>query len=285
MRMFWAAQQYSRLYGIVKDRTGHDLRGLGFLLRKVKDDHTLTVHGRQLWMNHEVAQCYGRLIVGDWNEPETHAFLNLVFDRLDQAGTFVDVGANVGEMIIDLACHPHVARSYAFEPIPACAEAIRRSLALNRTTNATIFESLCGDQVGMVPYAISSDVSNSSVLAMFDGENSNSTGMSTLDETVDQVSGQLVILADVEGYEVNVMRGAQRLIAEHRPLIIFEYNHVSKAQFTIEDMLGVLGDDYSIWRLRRDGRLDNALDSAWNCVAVPHGSVFESVVADLLPGA
>lgn len=283
--MFWLAKQYSRLYGAVKDRTGHDLRGLGFLLRQVKDDRTITVQGRTVWMNHEVAQCYGRLIVGDWNEPETHKFLNLVFDRLEAAGTFVDVGANVGEMIIDLACHPNVTRSYAFEPIPACAEAIRRSLTLNSVEDAAVLESLCGDRIGVIRYTVSSDVSNSSVLAQSDEEHSSATGITTLDEAIDQVEGPLVILADVEGYEVNVMRGGLRLIETHRPLIIFEYNHVSKAQFTIVDMMNVLGEDYSIWRLRRDARLDDEVDSAWNCVAVPQGSVFESVIADLRPAS
>ena len=279
--MFWLAQQYSRLYGEVKDRTGRDLRGLGFLLRQLKIDRTLRVQDRTIWMNHEVAQCYGRLIVGDWNEPETHTFLNYIFDRLDQAGTFVDVGANVGEMVLDLAGHSNVSRSYAFEPIPACAESIRRSLELNGFANATVIESLCGDEVGWVQYAVSDDVSNSSLHSTPNETKSSLTAITTLDETVHDVIGEIVILADVEGHELNVIRGGQRLIETYRPMIIFEYNYVSKAHFSISEMQIVLGGSYTIWRLRQDAHLDRKVDAAWNCVAIPLGSVFEQLVAGL----
>lgn len=59
-----------------------------------------------------------------------------------------------------------------------------------------------------------------------------------------------------------------------RPLIVFEYNIVSKRHFHLCDIEALLGDSYNIYRLREEGLLDSQTDNAWNCVAVPRGSVF-----------
>ena len=67
-----------------------------------------------------------------------------------------------------------------------------------------------------------------------------------------------------------------------RPLIVFEYNFVSKRHFQLSDIQKLLGADYGIFRLRKDGYLDECVDSAWNCVAVPVGSEFEEMARRLI---
>jgi hypothetical protein len=51
---------------------------------------------------------------------------------------------------------------------------------------------------------------------------------------------------------------------------------VSKRHFHLRDIQALLGDSYNIYRLRKDGLLDSQTDNAWNCVAVPMGTVFET---------
>ena len=44
--MFWTLSRiYSRAYGVVKDRTGRNLRGLGFLLRRLRHDRVFEARG------------------------------------------------------------------------------------------------------------------------------------------------------------------------------------------------------------------------------------------------
>ncbi len=281
--MFWLTVQYAKLYGAAKDKFGVNIRGLGFLLNKIDRDREITVHGIPVWMSHEVSQCYGRLIAGQWNEPETHTFLNRVFDRLHQPGTFVDVGANVGEIILDLASNPKVAKGYALEPIQLCSQAILKSLALGGVdSKVSTLQTLCGEKVGNADFKVSRHVSDSAIVHGDSISGGESAGMTTLDMCVTDVVGELVILADVEGYEVQVLRGARNLIESHRPLIVFEYNQVSKASFSVCDVRSLLGSGYTIWRLRGDGMLDEKVEEAWNCVAVPLNSNFQIATADMI---
>ena len=126
--IFFIVRMYSIIYGYVKDHLKRNLPGLGYALRKIKSDHILDVQGRKMFLSHKVAVCYGRPISGSWNEPETHAFLNCLMPKLASTITFVDVGANIGEMMIDISKHKNVKRLIAVEPIAECADAIKKVL-------------------------------------------------------------------------------------------------------------------------------------------------------------
>ncbi len=83
----------------------------------------------------------------------------------------------------------------------------------------------------------------------------------------------------MEGYELNVIRGGRGIIANLRPLIIFEYHQQTQNAFDLMDLQDQLGDAYEICRLRQDAKLDRKVDVAWNCVAVPRGSDFERIIS------
>ncbi len=106
MISFIAAKIYIKLYGICRDRFGITLRGMGFVLRRIHSDRVLEIAGKKLYFNHNVAACYNRLVNGEFNEPETHSFLNRIFETFQGNVFFVDVGANIGEMIVDVARVP-----------------------------------------------------------------------------------------------------------------------------------------------------------------------------------
>jgi hypothetical protein len=69
---------------------------------------------------------------------------------LAEAGTTaIDVGANVGLLTIALAdAVGQTGSVWAFEPVPATAERLRRNLALNDLTNVEIFELAVTDSEG-----------------------------------------------------------------------------------------------------------------------------------------
>jgi FkbM family methyltransferase len=269
---------YSLLYGFVKDHFKQNLPGLGYALRKIKHDHILEIHGRKMFMSHKVAVCYGRHISGDWNEPETHTFLNRVVQQTETPITFVDVGANIGEMVIDVSRHDNVTKVIAFEPLSDCVEAIKKSLELNHVKNYLVIDKLVGEAIGQTHFDASRSVGGSSILSQESSESTNEVATTTLDQELGSVVDDTIILIDVEGYEPQVLKGALQFISRIKPLIIFEYNQVSKMHFKSTDIQALLGDRYSIYRLRSDATLDTDIEHAWNCVAIPSNTSFSKIL-------
>jgi hypothetical protein len=103
-----------------------------------------------------------------------------------------------------------------------------------------------------------------------------------LDDQLAGVCLPVVLLIDTEGAEPLVMRGGANFIASARPLIIFEFNHISRAHYQLDDIKGILGAGYEIYRLRSDGQLDKELNSTWNCLAVHADSPFHAICHRLL---
>jgi FkbM family methyltransferase len=143
-------------------------------------------------------------------------------------GTYVDVGANRGQVLRDaLRIAPH-ARHIAFEPIPAlCAELARefpgvecRRLALGGARGVAQFchftqldgwsglrrSPLVSDERGRPEYI--------------------EVVVSTLDEELAGMSPS-VLKIDVEGAELEALRGAVQLLRAATPVVIFE--HVPQA--------------------------------------------------------
>ena len=275
--MFHLAKAYSFIYGYAKDRFGVHLPGLGFALRLVRSDRIISVMGRKMYFNHKVAASYARLIAGSWNEPETHLLLNFLIPRLPGSVSFIDVGANIGEMVLDVSRHGNVVQIVAFEPIPGCCHSIRESFKLNGFKNYQIIEKLVGDKCGHVKFSDDGkNTGGSSLYSECSARSLHEVPITTLDNEISVSSDHVIILVDVEGYEPSVLKGGARFIRTERPFIIFEYNTISKKHYMISEIREILGADYDIYRLRQDGRLDGDVENAWNCVAIPKESVFET---------
>jgi hypothetical protein len=123
------AKFYSKVYGWVKDTFGINIRGLGFVLRQVAEDCELSVMGKRLYFAHELSEAYARPLHGKWNEPETHQFLSYVLANLKI--DFIEVGANIGEILVDVAMDPACLAVTAFEPNPEAVSVIQKNIQLN----------------------------------------------------------------------------------------------------------------------------------------------------------
>lgn len=278
--MLWIlSRAYARAYGLIKDRTGRNLKGLGFLLRRLQRDRDFNACGYRWHFDHRIAGTYMRLPGGSFNEPETHRLLNHVASQIKTPVTFIDVGTNIGEMVVVMAAHPNVARVIGFEPHPVCSDVCRRNLQLNRLS-ADVRTLVVGDGTAQ-PYVIDPKYAPTSGIKreMVDAPRSPTV---RLDDQLEAGAGETIVLIDVEGSELDVMRGAASFIRHQRPLVIFEYNDDNRRVYSLMDVRQVLGEGYEILRLRLDGRLDRNLDDTWNCVAVPTSSAFKPALQGLL---
>ena len=281
-----AALSFFSLYSFIKRHSGLNTPGLGFVLRGLNQEFTFSVQGRQFVFSPECGPAYCLLPAGIWNEPETHLFFDHLIGRDGHSFHFIDVGASVGEMVMDVASRSQALSVLAFEPQSACAAVISRSSLLNGF-----------DQVQVRPMALS-DFSGRGALtlearsptAASVSDNRSGSGaeelvqVSTLDTECATISGDVLMLLDVEGAEPKVLAGGLDLIRRTLPCIVFEYNDVSKQCFSLSRIRQVLGDSYEIYRLRSDGRLDMDLKRTWNCVAVHSQSVWAATCHSLVVG-
>ena len=139
--------------------------------------------------------------------------------------TFVDVGAHVGSWAQDLA--QHCFRAVAFEAQPSTYERlVQGTLRANLADRVTCSPLALGRETGTASLAIVSvDGGGSTVRhrpelgAVLETK---LVPMTTLDVAIHPDGRIGLIKLDVEGNEADVIEGATRTIAEHRPTILAE---------------------------------------------------------------
>jgi FkbM family methyltransferase len=246
--------------------------GLGFLLRRLRSDHVFDALGHRWYLDHRIGSVYASVLAGAYLEPETHALLQYLAQNSPEPFTFIDVGSNFGEMLIAVATQPAVRQIIAFEPHPVCAEVCRRNLELNGVRNATVHELLVGDGTTQ-PFVIDSE---KAALSGIRPGNPDAPAVPTtrLDDVLEP-STAAILMIDVEGAELDVLRGGHAFIRHARPFIIFEYHDQTRERYSLDDVIQEIGADYEVFRLRAGGDLDPNLDiRTWNCVAVHRQSVW-----------
>lgn len=143
----------------------------------------------------------------------------------------------------------------AFEPIAANVEVIAKNLGLNGVTNATVVRAAVGATSGEVAMAADG---NSHVL---DAEASGEAAVPLV--SIDDYCAKHdvvpdLIKVDVEGFEWEVLKGARRTLAEHRPMLqlevhgdqLFRYGTEAAALWSLVD-----AQDCDVW-VQRDDRRD-----------------------------
>lgn len=246
-----------------------NIPGLGYLYRQINNDFYLDVKGHKMFFNHKAADNYGRLINGRFNEPETHFFLDHVFSKSPgKPFHFIEVGGNIGEFVLDYGTNPDVAKVTVFEPQPAQSDAISKTILVNNLKHVELIKKPVSNAVEEILFNFNP------INASASGISNNNVGTpimaTTLDTVIEIGDYDYVMLVDVEGAELKVFEGGTELIKSKLPLIIFEYNHVTRKAFSLEEANQQLGDGYTIYRLRQDGKLDQDFSRTWNLVAVPN---------------
>lgn len=146
-----------------------------------------------------------------------------------------DVGANVGFFTV-LAAHlvGPIGQVVAFEPVPSNAGYVRRNAALNRLDNVSVVEKAVGDRVGRASLTLAR-FSGGAVLTHAgrppDAAETIEVDIISIDQAVSTgaVPVPEVIKIDVEGAELDVFRGLEKTMRDHRPTIICEVDAASES--------------------------------------------------------
>lgn len=209
-----------------------------------------------------------------------HWFERLIA-RMDRPVVF-DVGANCGFYTLLLSSRARWV--YAFEPVAETFEILHRNLRENGLTNVTPLRLALADTAGPATIKLySSSANNSTVVTLPRDHPAKLVGeeqirLATLDDLV--VSGEArdpdLIKLDIEGGELDALRGGRETIARARPIMIVE-NHPEpwfdagfSRQQLIEEIARHRYDVYGLAEDVDDFELHTASDtSVVNLLAVP----------------
>ena len=139
---------------------------------------------------------------------------------------------------------------FAFEPQPAAAAMLRRYVAAFRWTNVTVSESALSSSLGTCTLLTPVDQGVSPAASLVGA--SLQPGARALTVAIDPLDTWLarhapgarvgLLKIDVEGHELDVLVGARRTLAEHRPLLLVECEARHLRDARMGEVFGWLGD-------------------------------------------
>ena len=155
----------------------------------------------------------------------------------------VDVGANVGEWsAIALKEFPALRQLIAYEP----GTVVRELRARIQDARVTFVEKAISDRAGEVSFHEVEDTHMSSAIPPADRDvtRTRTVPTVTLDDDLDRLGIPHVdfLKIDAEGLDLHVLRGASRLLREHRADVVqFEYNEMwARAGSTLSQAVDLL---------------------------------------------
>ena len=136
---------------------------------------------------------------------------------------FVDVGANIGSYTVLAAGHVG-ASVISVEPVPKTFEHLRNNIAINQVANKVMVYNLAlGNEKGQISFTSTLDTMNH--VATATETNTIEVPVDTLDAIMEKEKEPALLKIDVEGFETNVLKGAnQTLGKKHLKAIIIELN-------------------------------------------------------------
>lgn len=249
----WWAEKMPRGRGAVP-------RMLSRFVPKDRKETFTTKHGAKLAMVPRVLDIYAAM------KRKGRCWDAYVFETcrslLKPGDVFYDLGGNVGYMTIEMATlFAGKVRCVVFEPQPDLARAIAISATLNGVGDAvTVFETMVGDAVREETLMLTSHSLHASVKAGESGGEALKRQMISLDNLT--ASGDVpppdVMKIDIEGGELQALRGAQSMIREHSPHIVFEINSCAdRFGYSRQDLFDLLKGlaEYEFFEIEHDGSL------------------------------
>jgi FkbM family methyltransferase len=232
-------QRTDALLGHAAIPLGHDVMirsDYGYLLTPVEDDRLLRA----------MLESHGRL------EPGTAS----VTAALLQPGDWcVDVGAHIGTTVIPCAHRVGPAgRVIAVEPASRVGELLRRNLAINDIADrVTLYTCALGEQKGIGVLNLSAASGHSSLIELAGANRTETVQIETLDDLVPPGQPVRLVKIDVEGVELSVRRGMNRVVAENPALaVIVEFgpSHLRRAGVSVKGWLEeMLSPDFAAYEI------------------------------------
>jgi FkbM family methyltransferase len=194
----------------------------------------------------------------------------------------IDIGANEGQLLAMFTELAPDGRHIAYEPVPSLARELVR-----RFPQVDVRPAAVSDGTGESWFVVNRELpSRSSLRPVGNGHSSTErirVPVESLDSSLPADYVPHLVKVDVEGAELLVLRGARRVLREHKPVIVFEHQRRTASWYGSRpaEVFALLVDELDMRIFDLDGggpysRLDfeRAYEAGthWNFFAVPaHG--------------
>jgi FkbM family methyltransferase len=168
---------------------------------------------------------------------------DFLMGHFKQNRTFVDVGANVGGYSLRAASWDM--KVYAFEPNPDNLFLLRRNIEINKVS-VEVLPFALGSRAGKARLAPNGGVSR---IVKNEGVE---VEMRTLDSF--DLPGADLLKVDVEGYELEVIRGAKKTLEKYHPVVVIEMHYWAGAESEAELFQILQGLGYKLEYIDRYGK-------------------------------
>ena len=188
--------------------------------------------------------------------------------ELQKGDVFYDIGANAGFFsLVGASCVGDNGSVFAFEPLPSNAEAVEEAFATNNLTNCHLIRAAVTNHSGQVSFSTSDDSSTAHITSVSGRVKTETFQVPalTLDEFTQKYPFPDLIKIDVEGAELLVLKGAEKLLkGENQPKLIIEV-HANDNNDVLRDFLISMG--YRLFSLNRQSLTRS--DYAHHLLALP----------------
>lgn len=193
--------------------------------------------------------------------------------QLREGQIVYDIGAHMGyyTVIGSSAVGPN-GRVIAFEPLPFNLSQLRRHIHLNRCGNVTVIDKCVAERSGRARFSPGTGTGTGRLTP----DGALEVEVVSLDDAVS--SGALpppdVMKIDVEGAELSVLKGAEKVIARSRPTILLSL-HSEELQKECSNLLAAWG--YHVESVKTTGAFDSEILAMPQ--ACPHHAAYRAAPA------
>jgi FkbM family methyltransferase len=157
----------------------------------------------------------------------------IALDYITPGSIVLDIGANIGQFSLPLSetlCKNKIDCSvYAFEPNPEIFNSLKNNIEMNRGLSSvlTSYPYAVGDHFGEIPFIYGMRNSGAGRFIHDETKSIVKVQLTTVEEFLRQSDNNGIvsfIKIDVEGFEPEVIKGADSIIKKHKPILFFEFS-------------------------------------------------------------
>lgn len=160
-----------------------------------------------------------------------------LYGLVQNGWTVLDIGANIGETLLNFGKVNTKGQNIGFEPVPYIFSRLQKNLALNKFNSVSINNIALSDKAETLSFSMPKD-KNSGGIRMRKNKHKSDYGADKevqaiqLDEYLKEnpLKNIHFMKMDVEGFEMNVLKGALATIEKHKPTLFIEVDDMMLRQ-------------------------------------------------------
>ena len=157
-----------------------------------------------------------------------------LYELIQEGMTVLDIGAHIGETLLNFAKRNQTGQVYGFEPNKESYDQAVYNISLNNFENIGLHQIAFSDQREELVFNLPKNNNTASISMRKNGRpNLPKIQAITLDQFIDQQQINQVdfIKIDVEGFEMDILKGGEDILRKHKPQLFIEINHYNLSKY------------------------------------------------------